>query len=82
MFQIETNIPMPDRTTPGRPASMYPLADMYVGDSFLVPMDPVTVEARRRVASATSSYSKRNKESGVKFSIRAVEGGLRVWRIA
>jgi hypothetical protein len=83
MFQIETNIPMPERTSsPGRTASIYPLADMYVGDSFLVPLNPITKEDRRRVSSSTSAFTKRNKDLNVKFSIRAVDGGLRVWRVA
>jgi hypothetical protein len=55
---------------------------MDIGDSFLVPIEAVTPEDRRRVTAATSGYSARHKESGVKFSIRTVDGGLRVWRVA
>lgn len=82
MYQIETNIPLPSAKSGGSTASVYPLSNMYVGDSFLVPMEPVTAEARRRVTAAASGYAARNKDAGVKFSIRTVDGGLRVWRVA
>jgi hypothetical protein len=82
MYQIETNIPVPTPKNGGSNASVYPLGDMYVGDSFLVPIEAVTPEDRRRVTAATSGYAARHKESGVKFSIRTVDGGLRVWRVA
>jgi len=82
MYQIETNIPVPAAKSGGSSASVYPLGDMYVGDSFLVPLTPVTPEDRRRVTAATSGYAARHKANGVKFSIRTVDGGLRVWRVA
>jgi hypothetical protein len=47
MFQIETNIPVPTIANRGATASVYPLADMYVGDSFLVPLEPVTLADAR-----------------------------------
>jgi hypothetical protein len=82
MFQIETNIPVPTIANRGATASVYPLADMYVGDSFLVPLEPVTLADRRRVSAAIAGYTKRHKDKGLKFSVRTVDGGLRVWRVA
>lgn len=81
MFTIETNIPLPARTNPTVGASAkYPLADMLVGDSFLYPCAPATLADRRRLSSALASHARRYK--GVKFSMRTVDGGLRVWRVA
>jgi hypothetical protein len=55
---------------------------MYVGDSFLVPLEPITLADRRRVSAAVTGFAKRHKAKGLKFSVRSVEGGLRVWRVA
>jgi hypothetical protein len=82
MFQIETNVPVPAVANRGATASVYPLADMYVGDSFLVPLEPITLADRRRVSAAVTGFAKRHKAKGLKFSVRSVEGGLRVWRVA
>jgi hypothetical protein len=84
MYQIDTDIPLPARTNPnaGATPSVYPLADMLVGDSFFVPCDSVTIADRRRVSAATAGFTRRRKDSGIKFSIRTVDGGLRVWRVA
>lgn len=81
MFTIETNIPLPARTNPNAGTNAkYPLADMLVGDSFLYPAEPATLADRRRLSSALASYSSRHKD--VKFAVRTVDGGLRVWRVA
>ena len=77
MFTIDNGIPVPDSARAGRSAtgSKYPFADMAVGSSFGVPdAKPSTLR------SACAVYAK--KHTGVKFAIRAVEGGTRVWRTA
>ena len=70
MYQIEKGIPMPE----GKPGSKYPFDGMKVGDSFLVPR-----KDRSCVSSAATAYS---KKYGTKFSMRTVDGVLRIWRIA
>lgn len=82
MYQIETDIPLPTKRIRTGASTVYPLGTMCVGDSFLVPLDNVTPEDRRRVGAAVAGFSRRHKESGVSFAIRTVEDGLRVWRTA
>jgi hypothetical protein len=78
MFEIEKNIPLP----PARgPLAKYPFGELAVGDSFFVPetQDVAGAKLSRRMASAAQVSSRR---SGAKYSCRAVDGGVRVWRIA
>lgn len=71
-FKIEKGIPVPAKGT-GR-ASMYPWDDMEIGDSFFV---------KGKKSSALSATTKRiAKTRGFKFTVRQLEGGVRVWRIA
>jgi uncharacterized protein (DUF2249 family) len=75
-FTIETEVPIPTRRG-GRPAgTKYPLEQMDVGHSFLVTSDvkPATVR------SAIGNFCKDKPE--YKFTMRAVDGGVRVWRVA
>lgn len=77
MFAIEKGVEIP-KAKAFRQAK-YPYQSMEVGDSFFVPSDekgsPVT-----RMRSSVASYLKRNNE--LKFIVREVEGGARVWRTA
>lgn len=82
MFTIESNIPVPVRA-PSRGKTVYPFADMQVGDSFLYPQEaPIPASLRRRLAAATAAFVRRNPELNAKFAVRTAEGGLRVWRVA
>lgn len=67
-YKIEKGVPIPNK----RVDTLYPLHDLAVGDSFLVPLD------RRHAASAKAYDHARN--GGKKFEVRTVEGGVRVWR--
>lgn len=74
-YTIETSVPLPARRG-GRPAgAKYPLEQMDVGHSFLVASEvkPATVR------SALGNFSKNNP--AYKFTMRAVDGGVRVWRV-
>jgi len=72
MFKIEKNVPSP--TTDGK--SKYPFGEMSIGDSFFVSdYDSIT---HGRLRSAAQSYGKKNS---MKFTVRKVDGGIRVWRI-
>lgn len=84
-FQIEDGVPVPKRAA-GRTGSKYPFGRLEVGQSFMVPVtqDPEdegsTVEKRvGTLRSAIGAFCKRNPGHG-KFSVRLVEGGVRVWR--
>ena len=72
-MQIEKNLPMPKESKRGRP-SIYNFHLLEVGDSYFFPGE--TSGGRARIAA--SSYS---TATGVKFSGRVVDGGLRIWRI-
>ncbi len=70
MIKVDPNIPMPA----GRIASRkYPWREMAIGDSFFIP------DVSRKSFSGPSLAAKR---TGFKFTVRTVEGGLRVWRFA
>ena len=69
-FKIETGIPIPPPQTGG---GRYPWRKMKVGDSFLVP---------GKTQKTWNGVSAAHKMTGFKFTVRTVEGGVRVWRIA
>ena len=78
---IEKGVPLPKRpggngrTTPNRfPSLRYPWKHMEVGDSFLV-----SGRTTRKVGSTATWAGGR---FGMKFAVRAVEDGVRVWRVA
>lgn len=52
---------------------IYPLKDMIVGDSFLVPPG-----IRGKVQNCVSQYGLRNKK---KFSVRTIGNTIRCWRV-
>lgn len=72
-IKIDKDIPPPPL---GRaPATRYPFADLEVGDSFFIP------GATPQSISGSTSWA-RNKLTPRKFTVRTVEGGTRVWRVA
>lgn len=78
-FIIEEDVPMPKRQG-GRTGSKYPFALLEPGQSFMV-SDETDKEANvGTLRSALGAFNKRNPDSG-KFSVRKVEGGVRVWRV-
>lgn len=72
MIAIEKGIPMP-ASQAGR-HRLYPWNEMEVGDSFLMPVT--------RGQTALNQCQKASARYGRKFSVRKVEGGYRVWRVA
>jgi hypothetical protein len=75
MITIDKGIPVP--TMRIRP-SKYPWADMDVGDSFLV--EATAEEMKARSASISRGATAAAKQLGRKFTVRKVDGGVRVWR--
>jgi hypothetical protein len=59
---------------PKEPRAKYPWRSLEVGDAFLVEGVPANT-----VRAAATSFSKRH---AMRFTVRMVEGGVRVWRIA
>ena len=73
MYAIEKNIAVPPPTPKFVPCD-YPWEQMEIGDSFFVPD-----KQHKRVA-ASAYYAR--KKYGRAFITKAVEGGVRAWRIA
>jgi hypothetical protein len=71
-YQIEEGVPFPGSAS-GRP-SIYPVRELEVGQSFFVPLGD------RKVLSVVCSRIK--KLTGRDYTVRRVEGGIRVWRTA
>ncbi len=71
MFTIEKNHPIPK----GR--AKYPLDQLEVGDSFFIP--EVDKERHKNIRIYVSGWARRSK-TGMKFTTRAVDDGIRVWR--
>lgn len=71
-FRIEKGVEIPKRS--GDATRKYPFPQMEVGDSFAVP-------SGRHLAVSTAATNYGNKYQ-MKFSVRAVDGGHRCWRIA
>lgn len=96
MFTIEKGIPLPPVTR--GPETKYPFADMEVDDSFFAQyksfafadgtpqaeIDAAIAKAQQAlynsVARTKSAFVKAN--AGKEFTLRKVEGGIRVWRTA
>lgn len=70
-YKIKKGIPIPPRNT-GR-KSMYPFAEMRIGDSFAV-----MANKARSVSAASQHFGKLHKQ---KFICRRIDGGYRCWRV-
>jgi hypothetical protein len=89
-FQIESDIPMPKRTSVGRRGTEFPFADMEVGDSFLMPCDVSEekniVNWRRKLAAARKRFeAKSDYDIDLRTAVVADDDkgtGVRVWRTA
>ena len=69
-FTIEKNVPIPIQ----KRRCKYPWHELEIGDSFFV--------SEIKVISISSSANSYGTRTGKKFTIRSVDGGCRVWRIA
>ena len=74
MYEIEKGMPIPEIQRPRRPIN-YPWKEMQIGDSFFIPLGVTT----RNAIALSAEYQGRTTEK--RFTIRTVEGGVRVWRV-
>ena len=75
MFKVERNVPITPQAT-GRPAiraSLYPFAELNVGDSFAV-----TTNNPQKIRSAAHHWG---KTLGRVFQTRLTDEGIRCWRV-
>ena len=70
-YKIEKNVPIATRVTG---CNKFPFNDMKVDDSFFVKNKSEAKSAKSYVY----NYGAKNKK---KFTIRTVDGGVRIWRI-
>ena len=68
MITIDKGVPLQTQR------QKYPFAQMAIGDSFFV-----AGSTTRRLSAAVSYW---DKHHGTKCTVRKVDGGVRVWRIA
>jgi hypothetical protein len=73
-LKVEKGVPLPPPVW--RKSRIYPFDSMKVGDSFFVPGGD-----RQSYSKAISAAHYYGKKHDMKFRIRGVEGGCRVWRI-
>ena len=81
-FTVESGVPVPKRTR-GRAPTPFPMADMAVGDSFLIECDINDKKAltnwRRKFLMAKKVFLTQFEGA---FQTATVDGGVRVWRTA
>lgn len=79
-FKIESGVPMTVSGRGRRSSVEFPLHQMDVGDSFLIPCDPKNKKEldswRRKL------LAQKKRMNGGKWATAVVSGGLRVWRTA
>ena len=73
-YTIEKGVALPDRVVIRNRESKYPFSVMEVGDSIFFK----DVNYKAAQIAYVRMYA---KKSGRKFTVRTVEGGVRVWRI-
>ena len=85
MYKVEKNIEMPNKMTNGIAHYKYPFADMAVGDSFAVPVDPTTTLNYKQVADRISGaiWNHKKRFAGNNYALRTMKHKkcIRVWRI-
>jgi hypothetical protein len=81
-FTIESGITMPKRAR-GRAPTKFPMGDMAVGDSFLIPCDAADkkgmINWRRKFLVAKQAFLKQFEGE---FKTATMPDGIRVWRTA
>lgn len=77
-IEIEKNIPLPSVIF-GR-KDRYPLKHMRVGDSIFIKFD-ADISPRYFRAKLSSLIGQWAKRHNVKFTMRTIDGGVRVWRV-
>lgn len=71
-YPIEKGVPLAQRRAERQ--RKYPIRDLEIGDSFLVPSD----DMHRNLAQSVRNIA---SEHGFKIAVRKVEYGVRVWRV-
>ena len=79
-MKIDKGVPLPDRIAKRVTVGPLPLADLAVGDSFLLECSPGEVDRiLHSVRVRLSRFAQSNK--GYKFSSTKDKKGVRIWRV-
>lgn len=93
MFPVETNIPIPPKTTNfnknilgtkknKRGKNIYPWQLMEVGDSFFVPFSLFQELTRKQIITKVgTAVGQRKIRTCAEYTQRTLDTGVRVWRI-
>lgn len=73
MITVEKGRPIPPLTT-----KKYPFGEMEIGDSFWVPMGENEEKTKNMIRCAAGAFGRRRV---MKFSVRKIDNGFRVWRV-
>lgn len=79
-IKVDKDIPVPSKLYSSRTSCPYPLKELEVNESFLVP-NPNNLplpQLRNQVNAKLNYYS---KTLNYKFTVRNTDEGLRVWRV-
>lgn len=89
MFEVESGVAIPPKKAIANIQKAnsaqydhrrkYPWGAMGIGDSFMIPCEPEDVQRMSSRIGGQLTYRKKN--TSTMFTLRAVEGGLRIWRI-
>ena len=74
MIRIETNVPIPQANGGRYRACKYPWRELRPGDSFYV--------AKGNRNSINAGVRNWSAKLGAKFTVRTMDGGVRVWRVS
>lgn len=80
MITIDKNVPVPPPQQEDKFKARYPWDVMEVGDSFLVENEEGKTP-RQLMQRLSPGASRQNAKTGKKFTLRIVDGGVRVWRV-
>lgn len=70
-YEIEKTVPIPSRRR-------YPIKNLNIGESFLVPTQDVSTGT---YSTLTTICGREKRKTGKRFTVRLVEDGIRVWRV-
>lgn len=81
-FKIEHNVPLPIVPRGATPSPIrFPWQQLNIGDSFFVPLVGKTIMAIRGAINIDLKKFGSRTGSKIKITTRAIDNGVRVWRI-
>lgn len=83
-FKIEDAVPIPASYRTGRPET-FPWRKLEIGESFFIPSEWVDEKGEARKMTSKGAAKRAHDaftRTGRKFSTRAVDGGIRIWRVS